>query len=131
MLHMTRANNNKADMVLMTLSDSATGTAQWQSNEALKREFTEKGAITGPITSGPSSEGNSVNGAIIAPLKLAPIVKLKRLVLCSRGALAKPYMARFLQPLRENLGAEQARCTTTGGQMLWTWRLMYKPTLPI
>ncbi|MDO6719788.1 GH116 family glycosyl-hydrolase [Psychrosphaera sp. 1_MG-2023] len=72
MLHMTRANNNKADMVLMTLSDGATGTAQWKSNEALKREFTEKGAITGPITSGPSSEGKSVNGALIAPLKLAP-----------------------------------------------------------
>jgi len=71
MMHMTRQGNAKSDMVLMTLADGALGNAQWDSVDLLHQEFSKDGALAGAETSKVSAAGQSVNGALSAPLELA------------------------------------------------------------
>ncbi len=71
-LHMTRSGNDRADMVLMTQASGASATAEWNSVKALQGELVKKGALTGPVKSQVSPDGESVNGALSAPLELAP-----------------------------------------------------------
>ena len=71
MLHMTRDGDVSSDMVLMTLAERASGSASWDSAEALHRGFLKQGEMKGPKTSQVSINGQTVNGAIIAPLELA------------------------------------------------------------
>lgn len=73
LLHMTRTGSHpKADMVLLTQAADATGTANWTSPAEFKREFTDNGGLTGPNNSPISPAGQTVNGALSAPLTLAP-----------------------------------------------------------
>ncbi len=71
MLHMTREGMDNADMVLMTLTSGASGSAEWDSMESLYGDVTASGALKGPAKSSVSPAGQSVNGALSAPLELA------------------------------------------------------------
>jgi len=72
MLHMTRKGDVGSDMVLMTLADGASGCATWESAASLHDAFTVNGNCDGPQKTSPSSAGKTVNGALSAPLELAP-----------------------------------------------------------
>jgi len=72
MLHMTRKGDTASDMVLMTLSDSASGVASWESTTSLHGAFSKNGTCQGPAESGPSPAGKTLDGALSAPLELAP-----------------------------------------------------------
>ena len=71
MMHMTRKDNPNSDMVLMTLADGASGNAQWNAVESLHADFSKAGSLQGVETSKISAAGQSVNGALSAPLELA------------------------------------------------------------
>ncbi len=71
-LHMTRNGVDDSDMVLMTKAAGVTGTAAWDSTQALHRDVTAAGALKGAARSDVSPAGQSVNGALAAPLELAP-----------------------------------------------------------
>ena len=74
-LHMTSAKPKDSpgygDMALMTLAEGAKAVASWESLEKLAEEFAA-GSITGPDRTGPSSDGQTRDGAIVVSLKLAP-----------------------------------------------------------
>lgn len=72
LLHMTRQGNDSSDMVLMTTAQGATGSAAWDSAQELHGTFDAEGRCNGPATSGVSAAGQTVNGALAAPLELAP-----------------------------------------------------------
>jgi uncharacterized protein (DUF608 family) len=71
MMHMTRKGNANSDMVLMTLADGASGNAQWNSAKSIHEGFSKSGTLEGAETSKVSAAGQSVNGALAAPLELA------------------------------------------------------------
>jgi non-lysosomal glucosylceramidase len=70
-LHMKRNNNDNADMVLMSSVSNVSATAEWSSNADLKHQFAHTGLLIEKEQSVVSSQGNSVNGALSAPIKLA------------------------------------------------------------
>lgn len=72
LLHMTRKGVSGSDMVLMTSAQQVTGSAEWNSNKELHSAFNTAGACEGPAKSGVSANGQTVNGALSAPLELAP-----------------------------------------------------------
>ena len=71
MLHMTREGDAKSDMVLMTLAEGSSASASWDSTKTLYSDFSKQGEMTGPETSPVSTDGQTVNGALSAPLELA------------------------------------------------------------
>ncbi|MBB3208690.1 uncharacterized protein (DUF608 family) [Rhodopirellula rubra] len=71
-LHMTRQDVAGSDMVLMTQAENASGCVAWESIESLHAAFTDQGECTGPQISAASTPGETVNGALSAPLELAP-----------------------------------------------------------
>ncbi|TWT30462.1 hypothetical protein KOR34_50210 [Posidoniimonas corsicana] len=71
-LHMTRRDADRSDMVLLTRGEGATGAAAWQSIERLHDAFDARGECDGPVTSGVSPAGQTVNGVLTAPIELAP-----------------------------------------------------------
>ncbi|MDF7825965.1 GH116 family glycosyl hydrolase [Pontiellaceae bacterium B12227] len=71
MLHMMKQASG-ADMVLMTLANGASGVAAFDSPESLKNSFAKAGAFQGLETAGPSAKGKTLDGALSAPLELAP-----------------------------------------------------------
>lgn len=71
MLHMTRQGSAGSDMVLMTRAKGATGVATWKSSPLLYGAFTQNGACRGPEKSELSAAGQTVDGALSAPLELA------------------------------------------------------------
>ena len=71
-LHMTRAGNDSADMVLMTSAAGTTGSAEWADSKVFQDEVDSEGSLQGPAKSKVSPAGQSVNGALSAPLELAP-----------------------------------------------------------
>jgi uncharacterized protein (DUF608 family) len=71
MLHMTQQDAT-SDMVLMTLARGASGNASWTSVASLHDDFSLRGACRGPGRSAPSPAGETVDGALSAPLELAP-----------------------------------------------------------
>ena len=72
LLHMTRSGVAGSDMVLMTQASGASAVAQWASSDALHNDVVESGTLDGPAKSKISTSGKTVNGAISAPLELAP-----------------------------------------------------------
>ena len=72
LLHMTREGISTSDMVLMTQAPGASGCASWDSMESLYRDFTAEGECKGSAGSKPSPIGQTVNGALSAPIELAP-----------------------------------------------------------
>ena len=61
------------DMVLAILTpDKVSAAASWDGIEALAKEFTEAGRVTGPESAGPSPAGQSLDGALAVPFTLAP-----------------------------------------------------------
>ncbi len=72
MLHMTRDGIDNSDMVLMTMASGASGIASFDSTKSLHSDVSASGALKGPAKSKVSPAGQSVNGALSAPLKLAP-----------------------------------------------------------
>ncbi|WPJ97032.1 GH116 family glycosyl hydrolase [Coraliomargarita algicola] len=72
LLHMTRSGNDSADMVLMTLAAGASGTAEWDVSQSLQRDLVTSGSLDGAAKSKVSPDGQSVNGALSAPIELAP-----------------------------------------------------------
>ncbi|EMI52279.1 hypothetical protein RSSM_06272, partial [Rhodopirellula sallentina SM41] len=72
LLHMTRQEIDNADMVLMTNADHASGCASWNSLEDLHSTFDASGNCSGPATSQFSAAGKTINGALSAPIELAP-----------------------------------------------------------
>ncbi|WP_404309235.1 GH116 family glycosyl hydrolase [Neorhodopirellula lusitana] len=72
LLHMTRDGIAGSDMVLMTQADGATGCAAWDSLQELHGAFDADAQCKGPSKSEASAAGKTVNGAISAPLELAP-----------------------------------------------------------
>ncbi len=71
MLHMTRQSGGM-DMVLMTLADGASGIASFDSADSLQDAFAKDGACRGAAKAGPSANGKTLDGALSAPLQLAP-----------------------------------------------------------
>jgi uncharacterized protein (DUF608 family) len=73
-LHMTRAGKEgkPEDMVLMTQARDASGVASWDTSSELYRAFEAGGHLKGPTGTDPSPDGQTVNGALSAPLTLAP-----------------------------------------------------------
>ncbi|WP_442506788.1 GH116 family glycosyl hydrolase [Novipirellula sp. SH528] len=71
LLHMTRNDVPGSDMVLMTQASGASGCASWESTESLHDAFGEDGKCKGPSESKVSQAGQTVNGALSAPLELA------------------------------------------------------------
>ena len=72
LLHMTRDGVAESDMVLMTQAAGASGSADCKSNGDLHKAFSNKGACEGPEESKISAAGKTVNGALSAPIELAP-----------------------------------------------------------
>ncbi len=72
MLHMTRDGIDSADMVLMTMAPEASGSAEWGASGDLLGDFSASGTLSGPAKSKVSAAGQTVNGALSAPLELAP-----------------------------------------------------------
>ncbi|GAA4444395.1 GH116 family glycosyl-hydrolase [Novipirellula rosea] len=70
LLHMTRSGVAGSDMVLMTMASGASGCATWDSLPELHGAFDADGQCKGPATSEVSAAGQSVNGALSAPLEL-------------------------------------------------------------
>ncbi|MFC1766872.1 GH116 family glycosyl-hydrolase, partial [Planctomycetota bacterium] len=71
-LHMTRSGSNNSDMVLMSQAPGVSASAQWDSVQSLHRDVTASGTLQGPAKSKVSSAGQTVNGALSAPLELTP-----------------------------------------------------------
>ncbi|MDF7809409.1 GH116 family glycosyl-hydrolase [Pontiellaceae bacterium B12219] len=75
LLHMTKGGDGQGsdmDMVLMTQAANASGLASWASQKTLYDAFFSKGELAGAKISEPSSAKQTVNGALSAPLELAP-----------------------------------------------------------
>ena len=72
LLHMTRKGDTGSDMVLMTQAAGASGCATWESAASLHDTFTSSGNCDGPQETSPSPAGETVDGALSAPLELAP-----------------------------------------------------------
>ncbi|MBK1825567.1 GH116 family glycosyl hydrolase [Haloferula rosea] len=72
LVHMTRAGNDSADMVLMTNAPGATAATDWGTTDVLHRAVDVARKLQGPKKTKPSADGKSVNGALLAPLELAP-----------------------------------------------------------
>ncbi|MCP5537947.1 MAG: glucosylceramidase [Akkermansiaceae bacterium] len=72
LLHMTRAGIDNSDMVLMTRAEGASGSAEWDSAKSLHAAVSSGGVLDGPAKSKVSATGQTVNGALSAPLELAP-----------------------------------------------------------
>jgi uncharacterized protein (DUF608 family)/antitoxin (DNA-binding transcriptional repressor) of toxin-antitoxin stability system len=69
-------------MQLSVLGDGVTATAQWNDVQALWRDFAEDGRLN-PSDAGPSASGYTWNGALAAPVQLAPEAKADVYVLLS------------------------------------------------
>ncbi|MDF7809626.1 GH116 family glycosyl-hydrolase, partial [Pontiellaceae bacterium B12219] len=75
LLHMTKDGEGQGagmDMVLMTRAEDATGLALWDSQETLYDTFSKDGKLDGADAAGPSSDKQTMNGALSVPLELAP-----------------------------------------------------------
>ena len=74
MLHMTRSGQSgkSADMVLATRADGVSSVASWGSLETLHKTFSTSGTLKGRDKAGPSGKSRTVDGALSAPLALAP-----------------------------------------------------------
>ncbi|MDC1198237.1 non-lysosomal glucosylceramidase, partial [Algibacter sp.] len=72
LLHMTRAGIDNSDMVLMTEATGASGTAEWSSVNELQSAIAASGTFKGPAKSKVSPAQQTVNGALSAPIELAP-----------------------------------------------------------
>ncbi|MDP4643432.1 MAG: GH116 family glycosyl hydrolase [Opitutales bacterium] len=72
LIHMTRDGINNADMVLMTDAVGATAATDWGTTNVLHRAVDIARKLQGPNKTGASPAGKSVNGALLAPLGLAP-----------------------------------------------------------
>jgi uncharacterized protein (DUF608 family) len=72
LIHMTRAGVDNADMVLMTNAAGATAATDWSTTEVLHRAVKVARKLQGPKKSKVSPSGESVKGALLAPLELAP-----------------------------------------------------------
>ena len=74
LLHMTRPirKGKPSDMVLMTRADGASSVASWDSLGKLHSMFTTSGKFDGLDKKAPSPAGRTVDGAMSAPLALAP-----------------------------------------------------------
>lgn len=71
MLHMTKQ-STAADMVLMTLASGASGVASFDSTASLHSTFSKNGACKGAAQAGPSAKDETLDGALSAPMELAP-----------------------------------------------------------
>ncbi|CAA6692123.1 MULTISPECIES: GH116 family glycosyl hydrolase [unclassified Lentimonas] len=71
-IHMTREGNDSADMVLMTDAAGATAATDWGTTNVLHRAVDIARKLQGPTKTDASLTGKSVNGALLAPLELAP-----------------------------------------------------------
>jgi uncharacterized protein (DUF608 family) len=60
------------DMALAVMDAKASGTASWDTLESLAVEFGSSGRLSGPETAGPSSAGQTHDGAIAVSLTLQP-----------------------------------------------------------
>jgi uncharacterized protein (DUF608 family) len=72
LLHMTKKGTAGQDMVLMTLADGASGVAAFDSAASLHSAFSKNGACKGAAKAGPSAKDETLDGALSAPLELAP-----------------------------------------------------------
>ena len=69
---MTRVGHDDADMVLMTHAPNASGSTEWSSSAKLLEQVEKDGALSGPAKSAVSADGQTVNGALSAPMMLGP-----------------------------------------------------------
>jgi len=60
------------DMTLIALDPQASGTADWSGLSALLQDFQANGRLTGPQEAGPSPSGQTLDGALVSTLRLAP-----------------------------------------------------------
>ncbi|MGJ8653772.1 MAG: GH116 family glycosyl hydrolase [Opitutaceae bacterium] len=72
LIHMTREGNDSADMVLMTDAAGSTAATDWGTTNVLHRAVDVARKLQGPKKTKASPAGQSVNGALLAPLELAP-----------------------------------------------------------
>ena len=75
LLHMTKDGEGQGagmDMVLMTRAAGATGLAKWDSQQTLHDALSKTGELSGADTTEPSPAEQTLNGALSAPLELAP-----------------------------------------------------------
>jgi len=75
-LHMT-SNREKdspvyGDMALAAFEDKVTATASWDSLEALLKDMSEDGVLSGGESAGPSPAGQTLDGALAVPFILKP-----------------------------------------------------------
>ncbi|HUW61891.1 MAG TPA: GH116 family glycosyl-hydrolase [Candidatus Bathyarchaeia archaeon] len=75
-LHMTadrpKETAGNGDMALAVLNGKATGSADWPQPDAAYDVFLKDGASGGPRTAGPSKDGETVAGAVVSSLTVAP-----------------------------------------------------------
>ncbi len=72
LIHMTRDGIDNADMVLMTDAAGATAATDWGTTDVLHRAVDVARRLQGPKKTKASPGGQSVNGALLAPLELVP-----------------------------------------------------------
>lgn len=76
LLHMTadppKQGPAAGDLALMVLASDATATTAWDDLDALAEGFRRDGAAAGPPEAGPSPDGQTIDGALAAPMHLAP-----------------------------------------------------------
>ncbi len=76
LLHMTsdakKDSPGCGDMALATFDDSAAGTASWTNLDALFRDISGDGVLTGAETAGPSPPGETLDGALATSFALEP-----------------------------------------------------------
>ena len=76
LLHMTsdspKDSPTSGDMALMALADKATAAVAWDSLDALSKDISQDGALSGSDEAGPSPGGETLDGALCAPLHLEP-----------------------------------------------------------
>jgi len=75
-LHMTseaaKDSPGWGDMALTALAGTASATADWAELPDVHGDFAADGALTGPETAGPSSAGQTIDGALAVPFDLKP-----------------------------------------------------------
>ncbi|MEP4077174.1 GH116 family glycosyl hydrolase [Haloferula sp.] len=72
LIHMTRDGIDNSDMVLMTQAQGAWGLPEWDTKDSLHQSMVAGGALKSPAKSKVAPAGQTVNGALSAPLTLAP-----------------------------------------------------------
>lgn len=75
-LHLTARPPKKGpgagDLALAAVGPGAAGAAAWETLDQLAETFARDGAVAGPQEAGPSPDGQTLDGALAVPLKLAP-----------------------------------------------------------